>query len=181
MEDIEKLVNEALEQSKPSNQESFGYHGELALGETWAWTFSQHRDSDCLDRSNYAAILADLTERFPNDVCDERYGHWAVGWVERICVRMRNDDGSITEAAGASFKWKDKLKNYPIADEEAFTAMEFEESLKSLQTCWNLTEEEASQVHRWLGDHGCDTNPDGLSTRDVERAKLALGLTDVEH
>lgn len=48
---------------------------------------SVHRDSDALARSNHRVILADLRERFGEDIVTvESASHWAVGWTEAAFV-----------------------------------------------------------------------------------------------
>lgn len=88
----------------------------------------QHRDSDTLSRHNFAwtweAIRAastaagESTEPYIN-----RTGSWAVGWTECVLIHP-SDLGAIAEAE----RWEAKLANYPIADEDAFSAMEWEEA-----------------------------------------------------
>jgi hypothetical protein len=83
----------------------------------------QHRDSDALERSNFAVVYDDLRERFPGRVAVARFGHWAVGWVEEISF----DLGAGGDVRAAVERWADALAGYPVADEMAYSALEHEE------------------------------------------------------
>jgi len=117
---------EAVRQSDPANIPDYGYHGDLPRGETWAGTFSVNRDSDLLGQSNFEVILADLESKFPDDVMVERAGHWAVGWVDEIMVRMLDDNGCVTPAGEAALEWNDTLSDYPVADESHWSEKQYE-------------------------------------------------------
>lgn len=82
----------------------------------------QHRDSDALARSNFEVIYADLSERFGESVDIAQFGHWAFGWVEEIIFDVGND---ACEQAVAD--WRDKLDQYPVANEDHWSNLEWEE------------------------------------------------------
>lgn len=82
----------------------------------------EHRDSDALARSNFEVIYRDLSERFGDSVDIARFGHWAVGWVEEIIFDIGNDDCEQAVAA-----WREKLDSYPVADDEHFSQLEWDE------------------------------------------------------
>lgn len=98
------------------------------LGPNWGDIIGRHRDSDALANSNFEVIEADLKKRFPDDVENHRFGHFAVGWVEELLVRMFNDNGKLTPAGRAAVEWGVKIEDYPVADEDDFSRREFEES-----------------------------------------------------
>jgi hypothetical protein len=81
-----------------------------------------HRDSDALARSNMAVILADLQERFGERVDVARFGHWGVGWIEEII-----HDAGHAETVAAVADWRERLEDYPVADEEHWSALELDE------------------------------------------------------
>lgn len=100
---------------------------EIGLGETYGiGPVGRHRDSGLLERTNFDVVSKDLEERFPDDVEVLRFGHWAVGWVEELAVRLREDDGRPTAAAEAARGWAEKLEDYPVADEEEWSRREDE-------------------------------------------------------
>jgi hypothetical protein len=82
----------------------------------------QHRDSDCLARSNFTVIYGDLSARFGDSVDIARFGHWAVGWVEEIIF-----DTGQPAILSAVEGWREKLDNYPVADEDHFSTLEWDE------------------------------------------------------
>lgn len=101
--------------------EYFAYWGDLDL-DVWGTMLSVHRDSDTLDRSNWEVISEDMTTRFEEDVTIESASHFLVGWVEKLQVNTANPD-----ALEAAYEWYLKLQDYPVADEEHFFNLEFEE------------------------------------------------------
>jgi hypothetical protein len=107
------------------------YTGDLAIGVTWATIVGRHRDSGLLEQSNFDTIKNDLEESFPNDVEVASFGHFAVGWIEELLVRMIDDQGAVTPAGTAAITWKLKLENYPVADEDDFSRREYEATVAS--------------------------------------------------
>lgn len=97
---------------------SFAYWGDRA---EWLVAAGQHRDSDALERSNFATVAADLATRYPDDVARETFSNWAVGWTEALLVRPG------TPAAAAAQAWAAKLAEYPVADDDAYSALELAE------------------------------------------------------
>jgi hypothetical protein len=104
------------------------------FGETWHDYFvglGRHRDSDVLERSNFDNALKMLggeTETVLT-VCEN---HFLVGWVEWIAVHE-----SDTEALEQLIEIAERLEDYPILDEEAFSEEENEEALEVWQNCYN--------------------------------------------
>jgi hypothetical protein len=125
---------------------------------------SQHRDSDVLQRSNYEVISRDLLDRFPDDVRTTVSNHWAVGWVESLHVRIYKESinleeiepgkfyghDSYTDAFIAAMEWKEKLDDYPVADEEDWSRREYEELIEYLEQ--EVGSEHAEALARWLFD-----------------------------
>jgi hypothetical protein len=137
--DIIEAARAAL--TRPSD---FGYWGSDEMFVTWGYTLSVHRDSDVLDRSNWQVITDDMLERFPDDCRIESASHWAVGWIEQLAVRVLREDGpvfpaefnedDITEAFEAIYEWSDKLSDYPVADEEHYSKLEYDEEMDYLKS-----------------------------------------------
>lgn len=107
----------------------------------WAPVVGQSRDSGPLERSNYAATFEALdcepfNEREPEDIpahvdaVDTRAGHWAVGWVETIYVRLGSP------AADTADEILCALSDYPVLDEEDFSAREHEEECETVANCY---------------------------------------------
>ena len=89
------------------------------IGASWPECFSagvgQSRDSDCLERSNFA-VMVDILGGESDRVTIVRENHWAVGWVEWIAVED-TDTVSLLRASAAMTR----LENYPVLDEMHFS------------------------------------------------------------
>jgi hypothetical protein len=109
-----------------SARDSFAYWGDR---EGWRVALSQHRDSDALDRSNWDIIATDVlsvpTDGEPEDGLEdaaiESVSHFLVGWVEYLLVRP----GSSAERR--ALEWRERLENYPVADETHYGMLEWNE------------------------------------------------------
>lgn len=83
----------------------------------------QHRDSDPLERSNFEVIHRDLAERFGDSVDVASFRHWAVGWIEEITY-----DAGRPELVAAVDEWRAALADYPCADEEHYSQLEWDDN-----------------------------------------------------
>lgn len=161
---------------QPSAAASFAYWGERA---GWRIAASQHRDSDALERSNYRTITSDILPAYPEDAAVESMSHWAVGWVEYLLVRPGSP------AADAAQRWSDRLADYPVADEDDYSALEWTEEWcvrcdrgtredHPLHGCRFRGESDRDDIgYRW--DHR--RSPDGRAERLArwDAARLARG------
>lgn len=107
------------------------------FGAEWEgyYTFlGQHRESDCLTRSNFRVALKRLNgiaiefEQQRQDieesaVCAVRESHWAVGWVEWIAIHESN-----TEALKAADEMAAGLEDYGALCDEDWSELECEEA-----------------------------------------------------
>ena len=91
-----------------------------------------HRDSDALGRSNWAVVYADLYDRFGSDVDEVSFGHWAVGWVAELAWNVGN-----AELADAVEAWESALADYPVADDEHFSELEWEDNHPREGECYS--------------------------------------------
>lgn len=95
-------------------------------GATWPDYYSagvgQSRDSDSLERSNFACMLRALGGESESVivVCEN---HWAVGWIEWIAIQQDNESALAIadEIAG-------KLADYPVIDEEHWGELEWNQA-----------------------------------------------------
>jgi hypothetical protein len=109
-----------------SAEHSFAYYGDR---EGWSIALTVHRDSEALDRSNWEVITADIlaipTDGDPADglpdAAIESASHFLVGWVDYLLVRP----GSSAERR--ALEWREKLDNYPVADEDHYYELEWNE------------------------------------------------------
>ncbi|MBA3355866.1 MAG: hypothetical protein H0U18_08000 [Pyrinomonadaceae bacterium] len=178
--DILTLAEQSLEH--PPN---YAYYGDLHEEDGWGSAFGQHRDSDALDRSNWEIITTDLLARFPDDCAIESSNHWAVGWVETLRVRITINPTApitltnLTDAFHAVAEWKEKLDDYPVADEEHWSQLEYDEAVTYLESeipyMWNRNHEEDMPEHLLentieaiISDHG--TRIDDIPSSAIEDA-----------
>lgn len=132
----------------------FGYYGGYDLFGSWGITpIAQTRDSDALERSNYRRILEDMI-KLNNDlvefVADFHSGHWAVGWMEQIIVRVLYDpDEDVTpdNITGAFAKVMEIAvylsEQYPIYDSEDYSEVESQERDEAFDSAWD------TMKYRW--------------------------------
>ena len=123
----------------PDTTRDSAYWGERG---DWLVALSQHRDSDTVDRSNWRVIVPAMLADYPDDAATESMSHWAVGWVEYLLVRPG------TPAADAAQTWADKLADYPLADEEDYSLLEWSEE-------WCARCDRATREEHDGGNGGC--------------------------
>jgi hypothetical protein len=96
------------------------------MGEVWPDYYSagvgQSRDSSTLERSNFAAMLADLGGE-SETVIVVRESHWAVGWIEWIAIHATDD-----VALGVADRNVERMADYPVLDEDAWSELEWNEA-----------------------------------------------------
>lgn len=107
---------------------------EYAAGRGWTAVgvgpVGRSRDSDALETSNFRtaqALLDDAGARYAT----VHFGHWAVGWVDEIAY----DAGDpATVAAVASIRAR--LDEYPVLDEEDYSAQEWADNHPDGRHCY---------------------------------------------
>lgn len=93
---------------------------------------SRHRDSDTITRSNWEVACESLKAEAWDSrdmegrpaVYHWRAGHWAVGWVEYLCVRADAPDDVLTEAGEIVCS----LADYPILSDDHHSDLEYSEA-----------------------------------------------------
>jgi hypothetical protein len=146
----------------------FGYMGDNdQMFVTWALgPVIRHRDSDCLQESNAAALEKHLESdpTLADDWTITGCGHWAVGWVDHLSYRAVEADGkTATRIARVLRAWFAALDDYPIADEDDFSRREQEEADRVWQDCYSPVERieyirrhrSQFEFHDWLDLLGC--------------------------
>jgi hypothetical protein len=98
----------------------------------------QSRDSDALERSNFACMLEALGGE-SDVVTVVRESHWAVGWVEWIAIEADGTPES-DRALETADKIKGKLADYPVVDENHFSETEMEEANETWRNCYSDNE-----------------------------------------
>lgn len=109
------------------------------FGASWVNHYSsgvgRSRDSDCLEESNFHAMLAALGGE-SDLVTVVRESHWAVGWVEWIAIEA---DGSSEsdEALQIADAQKARLADYPVLDESDWSEREEEAANEVWTNCYD--------------------------------------------
>lgn len=115
-------------------------------GQAWPDYYSagvgQSRDSDCLEASNFAAMLA-LLGGESETVIVVRESHWAVGWVEWIAIHAT--DARALEIAD---KAHERLESYPVLDEEDWSQRETD----AANTIWRDCLDKGERV-KYIREH----------------------------
>lgn len=99
----------------------------------WDCLLTQNRDSDCLIRSNFRSALKVLGGEGDN-VTIHRFGHWACGWWEALAVKQGTPEHDTAS------KLADRLENYPVVDDEDFSALEQGEANDTWKSCYSWRE-----------------------------------------
>jgi hypothetical protein len=96
----------------------------------WFGILGQSRDSNCLERSNFEIGLKMLGGE-SETVRVERYGHWAVGWIEEIYVKPNSAAHEIAKEI------ESKLADYPVLNESDFSEKEINEANEVWKNCYS--------------------------------------------
>lgn len=127
---------------KTLNQNSKAVGSSAYWGERGEWLIAAavHRDSDCLERSNFECMRDALTlgvkeESEWQGVAIERFNHWAVGWVDYLIV-----DPKSIETVQLAEKLRAKIDDYPVLDEEHFSRLENDEANDIWRDCYRPKE-----------------------------------------
>ncbi len=109
------------------------------FGDTWEEYYGAgvgvHRDSDCLERSNFDSVVKALDIDNRDDVHIVRANHWAVGWVEWIAIHETE-----TECLKIADEIVEGLSDYPVIDETLFCEYEYEEASEIWKNCMSTKE-----------------------------------------
>lgn len=197
VENILKCAKDALE--KPSD---FGYWGSNDMFKTWGFCgIDKNRDSDLLEISNFDYITKSLISKFPNDFRIETYNHWLVGSVDRLVCRVLKQelpfkdeikDEDITTCFYAAMEWLDNLNDYPVADEDLYSDMQFERAIAEIIE-WDkdnpgVIYKDNLNIENWAERIWYELGNDGYSFEDnyypsdeaIYKAIYKLGLENEE-
>lgn len=127
--------------ANPSGMDSMdNYVGQTEFGNLEV-LMCRSRDSDLLTESNWACALEKLDGESDNVVI-HRFGHWACGWWEALCVEPNTPEYIIALDLEAH------LADYPVLDEEDWSEREDEEA----QTVWANCYSDLERVE-YIRDH----------------------------
>lgn len=105
------------------------YAGEIP-DDCWLVCLGRNRDSDLLTESNWTVALKKLGGE-SDDVQVFRFGHWACGWIEYLCVKQGSKAQVIAENITK------KIDAYPVLDENHFTELENDEANRVWAECYD--------------------------------------------
>lgn len=154
-----------------------GQRFDAESGGKWAEMLWRNRDSDLLTNSNFETVIHDMTDRFPDDVEDNRSRNAATGWGDALVVRMLGDDGKVTDAGVAILDWTAKLDDYPVADEQDYSKRQFEATIENVKTEGVFDDKVANMVLEWLSKNDSKAikdSEDGSQWVDREDIKMAV-------
>lgn len=149
---------------------------------------SQHRDSDLVTRENFRAAFAEFATLPPfdppadNPEADSRMevceNHWAVGWVSWIALHASDEAGLRAADDMAA-----RLESYPLLDEDAYCAAEWEEWCEAFDNlcpplAW-LTEPMRIKLRNAVAEMD-GTSADGPSETTILACLSALFGADAE-
>ena len=107
------------------------------LGETdfpgWFVVLTENRDSNCLERCNFQEALTRLGGE-SDSVVIHRFGHWACGWWEALCVLTGTEEFAKGEEI------EERLSDYPILNKDIYSEMEQEEANEIWENCFDVKE-----------------------------------------
>lgn len=119
---------------KDVSHDDANYLGAI-LEDNWLILLARARDSGCLDRANWDAAVAKMGGIESESIKIHRFGSWACGWLEYLCVSV--DDPETMEKAT---EIESALANYPVLDEELFCQYEQDEADSVWRNCYNVGE-----------------------------------------
>ena len=118
-EDLEEAAEEALVHPPDSawrDEDLWNTHTLM-----FATPSPELTDDYLLDYANYRAALEYLTENYPGDVEEATFGHWTYSQFVALKVRVRGDDGEVTEAYAAALTLTKQAEDYAILDEVIYS------------------------------------------------------------
>ena len=174
---------------------AWGRGDDLEDADAWLIHYTSSRDSGLLQQSNEQATIKRLQpfiEGDDPDVVIETHGHWAVGNVKGLSLRVRMPDGSITPAFEEFCRIQQELANYPVLDESDYSDRVYEATLENYRgEMWRLKDQLPEgwegKVFNWFSAHGherCTENADdrgGWAPKEqIVEALTTLGLLTPE-
>jgi hypothetical protein len=187
---LEEAAKEAAGNWQEFDCFSWDKANDLEDSDQFCIVYTRHRDSELLEISNAEAIaerMEPFLDREPCDVMGEHHNHWACGWVDGYSIRVFRD-GQVTEAFRTWHDLQTRMADYPVLNEEDYSAKEYEATLANItDAAWRLKRQYdlpdgwGSDVYSWLQDHDSSEieNQDDRggypSEESIRRAFIALG------
>ena len=113
-----------LECMKAQTVDTLGNYAGEDWFKNWYIVITQSRDSGLIEKSNFASALNRLGGE-GGAVQVLRFRHWACGWIEILLVDPHNNKACIEGG-----KIQADIENYPLLDEELYSAMRAETAIE---------------------------------------------------
>lgn len=113
----------------PTSFDSLANYAGKTPEESLLVVMAKNRDSEIYTESNWKCAL-ELLGGESNTVQIIRFGHWACGWIEYMCVV----EGSKSEPIAQDIE--NRLEDYPILDECHYGQLEMEKANKIWKDCY---------------------------------------------
>ena len=139
---LPRLTEGAMRPSAFDSRANFAWHIDPADVAEWCIVLSRTRDSDELAESNFACAHAAIRAIDADHVDIHRFGHWACGWIEYLCVRA----GTAAYTEGERIA--QKLDDYPVLNEDDWS----EREQKTADTIWRdcyTWRERVKYIHKY--------------------------------
>lgn len=112
--------------------------------------FGVHRDSDPIERVNYR-VAAAAYRAAGVEVREDSFGHWAVGWIDELTVPIS------VAAVAVLTDLRARIDAYPVLDDDALSAEEWEDDHPSDGRCYSTSVEDYGEqcgcgLPRWGDD-----------------------------
>jgi len=117
------------------------YAGEIP-DEEWLVVLTHSRDDDTIGESNWRSALAMMGGE-SDDVQIFRFGHWACGWWEALCVIAGSASQEMAEEISS------QLEDYPILDDEDYSELQAEKAEEIWRDCYSDSERIAYMRQYW--------------------------------
>lgn len=164
-DELEEAAQDALEYPA----DSFWRDDELWNTHTlmFATPSPELTDEYYLGHANYLAALEYLTENYPGDAEAATFGHWTYSQFVAVKVRVRGDDGELTEAYAAAVTLSKQAEEYAILDEVIFDEERQRVELQAIAQWAEWENLDRDVLENILADAGGTYDP-GYGWHDVE-------------
>jgi len=189
--DLEQAAKEAAGNWQSFDCFAWFRQSEVKSPDDWAIIYTHNRDSGLLDQSN-AEVIAEAMGKFTKgndpDVVFESHDHWAVGHVDGFSIRVYRRS-RITKAFKTYHELSLRMSDYPVLDDEDYSAREYEATLENIaDAAWrvkrdyNLPKGWEVKVYHFLSEHDLSEIEDQddrggyPSEESLRKAFYALGF-----
>ena len=127
---MNKLIDEY--ENPTAFDSRFNYMGQTPEKDLYV-LLGRNRESDLLTESNWDCALERLGGE-SETVEIVRFGHWACGWIEYLCVRDESEAYKIAQDIDM------ELENYPVLNEDDFSEREEKEAQRQWKEFYDVSE-----------------------------------------